>query len=221
MKGSARISTGTISDVLDSIGKLGTLSKDMTSSNRSNHYFFGEAYTVQWAPNRKGHSILQEQKSTWNQVRKFLVPKLSSGKGKVYVAGAGPLMKDYALAGGLSLSYFSKIGFEGAVFGGAIRDREVVENLSIPVVCSNYTPADSQGNYCVTETGTNCVVENILINTGDWIYSDSTGTVVVPKDHLDYVLKESERIERIETLLMSEISNGRPLAQVIDEIGRI
>lgn len=220
-KNNIRWNTGNIADALDSLGVFGTIPSRLRRVSGHSKLIIGEAYTVRWAPTRKSGNIKQKQPSTWEQVRSFLVPELSGAHGKVYVAGAGEFVEEAALAGGLSATYFQEIGFEGIVLGGAMRDSEQLLNLSIPVVCSGFCPTDTQGGYRVVETGTFCVLGSLVVNTGDWIVSDGTGTVIIPKLIKKDVFDLVKQIEQRESSIFNQIKSNVPLATLIDEIGWI
>lgn len=215
------LSTSTIADVLDAHGYQGVVTSRLTRSSGHGRAFCGTAYAVRWAPVRKGHAIVEPQPSTWEQVRGFLVPELKQAAGKVYVAGAGPLVTDAALAGGLSTTYFEQLGFEGVVLGGAVRDADVLRTLQIPVVCSNLIPADTQGSFRVVESGTSCVIDNLVIHTGDWIVSDANGTVVIPAAIFHEVVDRGRKIEALEDQITNRIRQGERLPDIIDQVGRI
>jgi regulator of RNase E activity RraA len=219
----ARISTCTIADVLDGLGvSAAVLHSGLTRVAGGTGLFFGQALPVRWAPVRKGTSITAASPSTWQQVRDFLVPEITNGRGLVYVAGGGPLITDAALAGGLSATYLSRVlGFEGAVLGGAIRDREVVGASGLPVVASGFVPSDTQGAYRVASVGQLCVIENVVVNSGDWILSDSNGTVVVASELLPEVLRRASEIEATEQAILRRIEAGERLPDIIDHVGRI
>lgn len=216
-----KLSTSTIADVLDSYGCQSVLTSRLARSSGHGRVFCGIAYTVKWSPVRKGAAIRESQPSTWEQVRAFLVPELKQAAGKVYVAGAGPLVTEAALAGGLSTTYFEQLGFEGLVLGGAIRDADALRALEIPVVCSNLIPADTQGSYRVVETGTSCVIDNLVIHSGDWIVSDANGTVVVPAAIFGEVVEKAKQVEALEDQIITRIRRNERLPEIIDEVGRI
>ena len=215
------INTSTLADILDGYGHYGVLSSRIRRASGHRDTFVGQAYTVRWVPVRKSHSIKEPLASTWEQVRPFLVPELREAGGKVYVAGGGPLITEAALAGGLSASYFQELGFEGVVLGGAIRDPRALAALRLPVACTNYIPTDTQGSYRVDQTGTSCLIENVLIHTGDWIVSDEGGTVVIPDQLFVEVVDRAKKIEATEDEILERVRNKEPLPEIIDQIGRI
>jgi regulator of RNase E activity RraA len=155
-------------------------------------------------------------------VRGFLVPDISDGQGQVYVAGAGALLTHAALAGGMSVTYLlEQVGFHAVVLGGAVRDRAVVEVMDRPVVASNFVPTDTQGAYRVSETGTACRIGDVCVTTGDWVFTDGNGTVVVRDDVVVDVLEKAMEVERAEASVLQQIRSGRSLAEIIDEGGQI
>ncbi|WP_417510870.1 RraA family protein [Methylophaga sp.] len=217
------ISTSLLSDVLDTLDIKGIL-PHMVTRLSGGKKIIGQAYTVQWMDNRKGKSITHKQPSTWEQVRDFLVPNLGigDGKGKVYVAGAGNLLTHSALAGGISATYFQKhLEFEGIVLGGAVRDSEVITDLSIPVFATNFVPRDTQGAYHISSVGDYCVVDDQVIFTNDWVIADSDGVIIIPEKRIEEVLKLSLEIRSKEARVINDVIANQKLPEIIDKYGTI
>jgi regulator of RNase E activity RraA len=217
------ISTCTISDVLDGLGiSNAVLDSRLHRVSGRSAMFAGTAVPVSWVPTRKGSRITDRQPSTWQQVREFLLPGTNDGQGRVYVSGAGPLVTDVALAGGMSVTYLTQqLGFEGVVLGGAVRDRAVLERLPGPVVASSFAPTDTQGAFRVESTGRSCLIGNVTVRSGDWVFSDGNGTVIVPPDALAEVIRAAIAIEDTERQMLSLIAAGHRLPEIIDRTGRI
>ncbi|HCQ8938214.1 TPA: RraA family protein [Proteus mirabilis] len=216
-----QLSTPTLVDILDSLGKTIVLNSQLKSINLENFYSVGQAYTVQWKLIRKQKSILNKQPSTWEQVSSFLVPEITDAKGLFYIAGGHELITEAALAGGMSCTYFKKLGFEGVILGGAVRDKKDLTNLTIPVIATNLTPTDTQGAYFVSETGTQCTIEHATICSGDLVISDPNGTVIIPFSLVDNVLEEAIKIDSIENNMLEKIKHGQRLPELINITGRI
>jgi regulator of RNase E activity RraA len=223
MIGEAGLSTCAVVDVLDGMGvTAAVLPTGLTPQSGTSALVYGAAYTVSWVPVRKQASIHAPGPSTWQQVRAFLVPELTDGRGKVYVGGAGELLTHAALAGGMSVTYLlEQLGFEAVVLGGAVRDRAVVEAMNRPVIASNFVPTDTQGAYRVSETGTECRIGDVRIVTGDWVFTDGNGTVVVREDIVEEVLKRAVAVEDAEASILRQLRAGRPLPAIVDEGGQI
>lgn len=216
-----KISTSTVIDVLDGLQAGNALTPKIQAVNTEDHYFVAQAYTVQWKLIRKGSDIMKEQASTWSQVSRFLVPELQSGVGLVYVAGAGPLLTHAALAGGMSCTYFEQLGFDGLVLGGAVRDLKEIRKLSMPILASNPIPTDTQGAYWVSETGGQCQIEQVTVQSGDLIVSDINGTVVVPLNLAEELIQQALLIDNTENTMLEKIRQGVRLPELISITKRI
>lgn len=213
------INSSTVSDVMDDYGLHGILSPKLKRLTGSPKMVLGFAYTVDWKPVRKSAEIMKPQPSTWDQVKKFLVPELNDAGGLIYVSGVGGLLTSAALAGGMSGRYFQNLGFEAIILGGATRDANDLSNLTIPVVATNFIPTDTQGSYHVSETGTFTVIDAIRISTGDVIISDLTGTVVIPELYAEEILTKAMKIDCTEADMLSGLTDN--LIALIEEKGRI
>lgn len=216
-----KISTSTIIDILDGLKSGNVLSHELHSLNLKDFYIVGQAYTVQWKLVKKGKCINDKQPSTWEQVSQFLVPELDNADGLIYVSGYGDLLKHAALAGGMSCTYFQKLGFNGVILGGAVRDIQELRELNIPVISSNIIPSDTQGAYYVSETGTCCRIEDNIIQTGGLIISDPNGSVIIPFNLIDKVFEEAMVINNTENNMLKKIKQGLRLPELINDTGRI
>lgn len=217
------LSTCALMDVLDGMGVTSAVLPERLERRAGKAALvYGTAYTVTWVEVRKQARIHDPSPSTWQQVRAFLVPEITDGRGRVYVGGAGDLLTHAALAGGMSVTYLlEQVGFHAVVLGGAVRDRAVVETMDRPVIASNYVPTDTQGAYRVSETGTECRIGDVRIVTGDWVFTDGNGTVVVRDDVLLEVLAKAVAVERAEASILQQLRAGRPLPEIVDQGGQI
>lgn len=217
-----RLHSSTLADVLDTFGVWGVLPPELLRLSGGDGPFFGRAYTVQWGWTRKMEDIRQPQKPTWDQVKAFLAPDVNDGRGLVYVGGTNcGYMRSMALAGGMSATHFASIGFEGVVLGGAIRDAHVVRSLAMPVVATNFIPADTQGCFQVLEAGTECSVGDLRVRSGDWVFVDGSGGVVVPAAIAADVVRKALSVEKVEAAMEERLRAKESLSQIVDESGRI
>lgn len=215
------LTSSVFADALDRRGIWISVDPRIVRMNGQDTPLFGRAYTVHWEPTRKMADIKSSGPSTWSEVRDFLVPDIEDGTGLVYVGGSGPLITNMALAGGMSCSYFEKIRLEGVILGGAVRDAAVVKSVGMPVYATNFVPADTQGAYRATRPGQSTFIGSASISTGDWIFADASGIVVIPMNEIDAVLDEALHIAEAEAAVMDAIRTGMPLHQVVDQGGHI
>jgi regulator of RNase E activity RraA len=214
------LSSNALSDVLDAEGIWGVLSTRIRRLSGDDRVLFGRAYTVQWRPARKGFDM-RASMSTWEEVRGFLAPDVQDGRGMVYVAGAGEVLEHMALAGGLSATHFENIGFEGIVLGGAIRDAHVLQRRRIPVFGTRLVPSDTAGAYVVTEVGTECVVDNVVVHSGDYVFADDSGIVAFPSARAEQILARALEVVADEDAVMQRLERGEDLNAILSSGGRI
>ena len=216
----AKISSCAISDALDANGIWGVLPSSIRQLAGESLQVFGTAYTVQWRPARKGDDI-RKATSTWDEVKDFLAPDVLDGKGHIYVAGAGNLVEEMALAGGLSATHFAQIGFEGIVLGGGIRDATVVQKLQIPIYATNFVARDTAGAYVVSEVGGSCLIGDVCVKTGDFVFADESGIIVIGAEHSRRVIEAAIRIASEENRILERIMQGETLADILLTEGHI
>jgi regulator of RNase E activity RraA len=217
-----QLSSGALCDALDAAGMWSVLPSSIHRMAGEPRSFFGRAYTVSWQPTRKQADIRALSQSTWEQVRQFLIPGDQSVEGMVYVAGApGGSIDRYALAGGLSTRQFEQLGMEAVVLCGAVRDADEVATRSIPVFATGFSPLDSQGNYRVASAGDECLVGDIRVQTGDWVFGDTTGIVVLPARFAADIVERALAILEVEANVLEKLTAGASLLDVLNRSGHI
>ncbi|WP_368898702.1 hypothetical protein [Morganella morganii] len=120
----------------------------------------------------------------------------------------------------ISTSTFVDI-MDGLKTGGAVRDGQDLNALSIPVIATNLTPTDTQGAYYVSETGGSCQIEQTTIHTSDLIVADINGVVVIPYRDIDAVISKALEITEVENNMLDKIRRGERLPDLISVTGRI
>ncbi|HSK38620.1 MAG TPA: hypothetical protein VK943_02525, partial [Arenibaculum sp.] len=72
------------------------------------------------------------------------------------------------------------------------------------------------------EVGVSCVIGSLVVRSGDWIFADRSGAVVIPDPLLDEVLEDAMRIEETEARILARIRDGASLVDLVDgAAGRI
>lgn len=217
-----QLSSGALCDALDSAGLWSVLPHTIRAVSEARTKFFGPAYTVSWGPMRKQSDIRAPMASTWQEVRDFLIPPHRDVRGMVYIAGSQCGCIDrYALAGGMSTRHFQRLGMEAVVLFGAIRDAEEIALRKIPIFATGFSPLDSQGNYRISSAGSYCNVGDIRVNTGDWVFGDTTGVVVLPAHLAPGIVSRALEILRAEAAVQEQLDAGANLPEILDRGGHI
>lgn len=134
------------------------------------------------------------------------------GPGEIAVIATGRF-KAGAVSGGMIALQLQNRGARGLVTDGAIRDAAEIIGFGLPVVCGNFTPANSAGRWSIVEIGgvvhlPGLDTEWVAIEPGDYILADMDGTVVVPQRHIGEIVEATERAMTIERKIIGEIKAG-------------
>jgi len=110
-------------------------------------------------------------------------------------------------------------GAAGCVCDGPIRDCIKIIDMGFPVFYSEIHPADSKGRTCVMSYDVPVKCGGVLVQSGDLVFADIDGIVVIPKEiEKDVLILAQEKIER-ESLTRKDLLRGDSLRQVFNRYG--
>ncbi len=69
--------------------------------------------------------------------------------------------------------------------------------------------------------GEECLVGDVLVKTGDWIFGDATGIIVLPEAKAQEAVARALEILEAEASLDRRLSTGEPLFSVLEKSGHI
>ncbi|CDG64498.1 MAG: 3-hexulose-6-phosphate synthase [Methanobacterium sp.] len=136
----------------------------------------------------------------------------TSSKGDViFIACDGD---EVGVWGEMFSKYAQKKGVQSTVVYGAVRDVEAVRELDYPVFSRSIVPHAGTPR---AEGEINIPVEcgEVTVKTGDWIFGDNCGVVVIQAEVLDQVISEALKIKRTEEEIIHQISEGKPLSDIL------
>lgn len=146
-----------------------------------------------------------------------------SPEGSVIVIGlsSGP-DPDVALWGGLMAAGAEVNRLAGAVLDGGVRDvTEIRRDSGFQVFARSISPGTTLGRYKTLAAHVPVMCGSILVAPGDLIVGDVDGVVVVPKTHVEAVLKMALEIEERELEQARLIRESRSLREGLAKYGRI
>lgn len=146
-----------------------------------------------------------------------------SPEGSVIVIGlsSGP-DPDVALWGGLMAAGAEVNRLAGAVLDGGVRDvTEIRRDSGFQVFARSISPGTTLGRYKTLAAHVPVMCGSILVAPGDLIVGDLDGVVVVPKTHVEAVLKMALEIEERELEQARLIRESRSLREGLAKYGRI
>jgi 3-hexulose-6-phosphate synthase len=121
---------------------------------------------------------------------------------------------DIGVWGELFSKYAQKKGVQSTVIYGAMRDVEAVRQLNYPVFSRSIVPHAGTPR---AEGETHILLEcdGVKVKTGDWIFGDDGGVVVVAAELLDKVIQEAIQIKKNEDKILHQIEEGISLSDIL------
>lgn len=128
---------------------------------------------------------------------------------------------DYGLAnapwGELMSTVAKRNGAVGCVCDGLIRDCQRIIDMHFPVFHAGIRPVDSMGRGRVMAFDVPVKCGDVLVRSGELVFADCDGVVVVPREAEDEVLRLAEEKAGKENASRAELLAGRTLRAVYDK----
>jgi len=125
---------------------------------------------------------------------------------------------DLARAGGLA-SFSAKIkGIEGVVVNGAIRDVDEIRETRFPVFARAVTPITGKGRITTLSINTSIEIDGVEIHPKDLVVADDNGTIVVPRERVEEVLKIALEINTNEENVREKVGKGMTAREAEKEL---
>lgn len=104
-------------------------------------------------------------------------------------------------------------GLAGVVIDGSTRDCEDIRALGFPVFSRHYNPSGTVKE-SLARLGVPVVVGGVEVHTGDIVFGDCDGVVVVPKDHEDEVFDKALAKYDKEQHILEELAQGKTTLEI-------
>lgn len=188
----------------------------------------GRAVTVKWhslAPEtHMSPSELSERAEKWKREgspQKKMHQAVFPGSVLVFDNGGD---MQAAIFGEMSCNLAKSRGCVGVVNNGMTRDTRYIKRLEDFAYFTRGTIPNAYGGWRVMDVNVPIYLPGhlshyVMINPGDFLFGDSDGLQVIPKDFVDEVLLKVEEIFRFEEEERALIANGMPIDQVYEEFG--
>jgi 4-hydroxy-4-methyl-2-oxoglutarate aldolase len=120
------------------------------------------------------------------------------------------LLNDSTMAhmGELSAETMQFRGVRGYIVDGGCRDCAFIEKIGFRVFCRYFTPIDVVGRWLPETFGQPIRVGTVEVKTGDYVYGDRDGIVVIPGDMAERVVTRVEQVMQTESLVRKAILHG-------------
>ena len=201
--------TAVVADVLDTLGhRRQTLSTDiraMTPTSRvCGRVFTAQAVDVNTIPEEP------------YKLEMAAIDSMQSGDVLVVDAGNN---RQSAFWGELLSTACKAKGVRGAVMNTCTRDLWALVKMDFPVFAIGSTPADSKGRIDVTEIGQPITMNDVNINTGDFVLGDEDGVVIIPTEILNDTLRLAREKISGENTVRDDLTSGMPVTEAFSKHG--
>lgn len=138
-------------------------------------------------------------------------------KDEIYVASGSSF--DYALWGGLMSTRAKYVGAAGAILNGYIRDSSEIKNLGFNVFSRGLYAQDQGVRGKVLDYRTPIKIGNTVINSGDLIFGDEEGVLVIPQEVEAEALERAREKSSTENKVSEAISKGMSAQEAWNTFG--
>jgi 4-hydroxy-4-methyl-2-oxoglutarate aldolase len=110
-------------------------------------------------------------------------------------------------------------GAAGAVMDGCVRDIKAIRTMGFPVFHGGIAPLDSKGRARVMAIDVPIECAGVAVTSGDLVFGDADGLVVVPLVAEEEVLRLASEKLRGERDTLADLRAGKTLREVFDRYG--
>ncbi len=203
--------TGTISDLLDSLGLSAVVPATYLSPIIPGKTIIGTAVTLRSIPERKTVTQGLRDKDFIRMASREVHYLAEPGDILVADMGGNP---DISNMGGQSVAVAVKEGLAGAVVNGAVRDIPSVRKHDFPVWSTGRTPITGKCRIEAIEINGPVTLRNIQVIPGDLIVADDSGVCVVPAEKVQWVLEQVRAISKDEEIMRDLIDHDATIADL-------
>jgi 4-hydroxy-4-methyl-2-oxoglutarate aldolase len=113
-----------------------------------------------------------------------------------------------AVMGELSAETLKLRGVKGYIVDGGCRDNAFIRRLGFPVFARFQTPRDIAGAWKCESFGETIEIEGVQVRTGDFVFADIDGIIVIPEKRAEEVISSVEKVMNTENLVRKAILEG-------------
>ncbi len=201
-----------LSDVMDGLGLMGQAMRPFVRPLDESLVLFGRARTGLYMP-RYGVAPGEDP----YEIEIALIDDLKPGDVAV-LACDGPTTR-IAPWGELLSTASAARGAAGCVTDGLVRDVRRIREMKFPVFHGGIGPLDTKGRAKMMERDGPVVCGGVSVSSGDWVFGDADGLVVIPAAAADETFKRAFAKVSAEDDTRAQLEAGKTLREVFDKFG--
>jgi regulator of RNase E activity RraA len=107
----------------------------------------------------------------------------------------------------------------GCITDGSVRDVRMIREMGFPVYAGNISPLDTKFRGKLMWCDVPGKIQGVNIISGDLIFGDVDGVVVVPGEHVESVLEKAFQKVSQENVVRQNLQKGQTLEQIFADHG--
>jgi regulator of RNase E activity RraA len=117
----------------------------------------------------------------------------------------------------LSATAMRSRGVRGCLVDGYTRDARKIIKLQFPTFAKGVSPIDTTDRVAVVEYDCQIIFGNRQVNSGQIVFADLDGIVLIPKEIEMKVIQEAAKRVKIEKKVRQELGEGKKIRDVWDK----
>ena len=185
------MSSGQVSDAMEALNLRRSVVTGLMMLATPGSKIVGTAVTLRQVPKNAGED--RQARLTRHQE----VTRKIAGRGDVVVVDNGGRV-DVASWGEFHGYACKQNGVAGAIVHGATRDGPEIRTSGFPTFVRGLSPVSSKWDLKTASINEPVILGSIEVNSGDIIFADETGVVVIPASKKAIVLAKANEIRKLE-----------------------
>ena len=107
----------------------------------------------------------------------------------------------------------------GCLTDGCVRDADMIRKMNFPVFSKGTNPVDTKFRGKLMWYDVPGKIQGVNIKSGDLVFGDVDGVVVVPGEHVESVLEKAFQKVSQENVVRQDLQNGHTLEQIFANHG--
>lgn len=107
----------------------------------------------------------------------------------------------------------------GCLTDGSVRDVRLIREMGFSVFAGNISPLDSKYRGKLTWTDVPGEINGVQVNSGDLIFGDIDGVVIIPKPKVETVIEKALEKVSEENIVRKKLEEGETLERIFSEHG--
>jgi regulator of RNase E activity RraA/pimeloyl-ACP methyl ester carboxylesterase len=108
-------------------------------------------------------------------------------------------------------------GVRGTILDGCSRDIDGSRDIDYPVYGKGVTMISARDRLVQVASGQPVQMAGVTVSEGDYVIADHCGTVFIPRENIDAVLTQAERIHHRQEGMLEAVRSGAPVEQVMHD----